>query len=381
MDEHDVNSFLAKFEKAWDKKTGDDLDLANVRIEKRKDHEKKPAIYRFIHNDDVYNRRNHVMLKYKCFTCDRPNMCALNNVMGRINKNYKWCNVCKDFLNSPEEIMRDKIKNDLQEFDFMPEEFKQRYWSRHLTREEFDKFRPFILSIGKGGRIKDSDLSGFEYVECATMNEGRHNFMPYLYNSAHDIIERIGDIRLRCEQCGDEFVSKDFKRHKARSRMLCLACTANLPFCIKDKPFENLEGATVYFKTRYESKFLRFCNKHDMVVENGPETVYPWLHHQLEYRIPYFIRKIGMLVDIKDNHQWRNEEEVNVQKTASRKRVIQDLIDTNTELFKGYVVLYPGNYVKETRKLVVAYHNMTSFKAWARQKKEEKMRIRAANLN
>jgi len=375
MNQDEINVFLTKFEKAWDKKSGDDLDLSNVRIEKRQDHEKKPPIYRFIHNDDVYNRRNHVMLKYKCFTCDRPNMCALNNVMNRINKGYKWCNVCNDFLDSPEEVMRDKITDDVNEFNLMPEEFKQRYWSRYLTQEEFDQFRPYILSIGKG-RIKN--VGNYEYIECATMNEGRHNFMPYLYDPVNDVIERIGDVQLRCEQCGDEFVSKDFKRHKGRARMLCLACTANMPFCIKKKPFENIANETVHFKTRYEAKFLRFCNKHDMIVNDGPDITYPWLHHQLEYRIPYFIKKTGILVDIKDNHQWRNEEEVNLKKTEGRKAIIQELIDNNPELFKGYVVLYPGNYVKETRKIVVAYHDMSSFKAWARLKKQEKLARRQA---
>ena len=376
MNQSDVDTLLSKIERAWDKRTGDYLDLEKVRIEKRQDHEKKPAIYRFCHEDDVYNRKNHIMLRYKCLTCDRENMCALNNVMQRVNKGYKWCNVCKDYLDSPDEILRDKIADDVNEFNLMSQEFRDKYWARYLKVDEFEKFRPFVLGVQKD-RI--TDLGGYEYIECATMNAGRHNFMPYLYHKDKDVVERIVDLKLRCEQCGDMFISKDFKRHKGRSRMLCLACTANMPFCIKDKPFENLVGNTVHYKTRYEAKFLRFCNKHEIEVVNGVDIIYPWLHHQLQYRIPFFIKSLGLLVDIKDNHQWRNEEDMNQLKTKNRMRSIQDFIDANQEMFKDYVVLYPGNYVKETRKMVVAYHQMTSFRAWRRFKKEEKV-MKKSNL-
>lgn len=366
----DIEKLVSNIEKVWDKKTGEDFDLSQVKIEKRQDHEKKPPIFRFIHGDDVYNRKNHVMIKYRCITCDRSNMCALNNVMQRVNKGYLWCGMCKDFLDSPEEIMRDKIADDKKEFELMPEEFKNQYWSMYLTVEEFEKFRPFILGVQKDRIL---DLNSYEYIECATMNNGRHNFMPYLYDKDHDIVERILDVKLRCEQCGDAFHSKDFKRHKGRNRMLCLACTANMPFCIKDKPHENIANTVVTYKTRYEAKFLRFCNKHEIEVVNGVDIVYPWLHHQLQYRIPFFIKSLGLLVDIKDNPQWRNEEEVNPEKTKSRLYTINEFIEANNDLFKDYVVLYPGNYVKETRKMVVAYHNMTSFRAWRREKKNEKI--------
>lgn len=371
MEASDVAILVSKILKAWDKKTGDDLDLSLIRIEKRQDNEKKPAIFRFIHGDDVYNRKNHLMLKYRCLTCDRENACALNNVMQRVNKGYKWCNICKDFLDSPDAVMRDKIADDVKEFEMMSDEFKARYWARYLTVEEFERFRPHILGIQKK-RIESGDLANYEYIECATMNEGRHNFMPYLYDKTRDCVERIGDINLRCEQCGDEFVSKDFKRHKGKSRMLCLNCTANLPYCIKDKPFDNLEGNKIYFKTRYEAKFCRFCNKHGINLLNGVDVPYKWMHYDLNYRIPFFIKRLGLLVDIKDNHAWRNEENMNIEKTRTRASEIADLISKHPDIFKDYVVLYPGNYVKETRKIVVAYHDMTSFRAFRKQQKEIK---------
>jgi hypothetical protein len=371
MDPSDVATLVSKITKAWDKKTGDDLDLGVVRIEMRKETDKKPAIYRFIHGDDVYNRKNYIMLKYKCITCDRENACALNNVMQRVNKNYKWCNMCKDFLETPEAIIKDKIADDVKEFELMPDEFKQRYWSRYLTTAEFEAFRPHILGVQKN-RITSLDLSNYEYIECATMNEGRHNFMPYLYDKTRDVVERIGDLNLRCQQCGDEFISKDFKRHKGRSRMLCLNCTANLPFCIKDKPHENLEGQTINFKTRYEAKFCRFCNKNGMNLSNGVDITYKWLHHELTYRIPFYIKKLGILVDIKDNHAWRNEDGLNARKTEERKAEVERILAAHPDMFKEYVILYPGNYVKETRKMVVAYHEMSSFRAFRKVQKEHK---------
>ena len=212
------------------------------------------------------------------------------------------------------------------------------------------------------------------------MNEGRHNFTPYLYDNKRDVVEKIGDIKLRCEQCGDVFVSKDFKRHKDRSRMLCLQCTANLPHCIKDKPHENLEGTTVHYKTRYEAKFLRFCNKHNLVVVNGPQVVYTYKtaikEYEMSYRIPFFIRKLGLLVDVKDNHAWRREENENPEKTACRKEVINTLMQENPDMFKEYVVLYPGNYVEKTRKMVVVNNEVTSFRAWRKHLKAKKVEVR-----
>jgi hypothetical protein len=370
MDSDNVTKLICNIEKAWDKKTGEELDLTCVKFEKRREDDLKPEVYRFIHNDTVYNRKNNVVMRYRCITCDRVNMCALNNVVQRVNRGYVWCKTCKDFVDSPDQSMQDKIALDRKEFALMPEDSQAAYWSRYLTLEEFNKFKPFILSLQKE-RI--TNLTGYEYIECASMNGGRHNFMPYLYHGDNEAFERIIDLRLQCEQCGDEFLGKDLKRHKGKSRMLCLACTANMPFCIKDKPHENIAGATVHHKTRYEAKFLRFCNKHDMEVNNGIDLVYPWLHHQIQYRVPYFIKQIGLLVDIKDNHQWRSEDGMNAAKTAARKRTVQEYISAHPDIFTGYVVLYPGNYVKETRNMVTVYHHMTSFRAWRKTKKDAKL--------
>jgi len=366
----DVSKLLGNLVRAWDKKTGEELDLNYAKIEKIKESDTKPPIFRFIVRDTVYNRQNHIMLKYRCISCDRENCCALNNVMQRVNKGHTWCNMCRDFLNNPTESLKDKIKDDYEEFCKMPAEFKEQYHSRHLTTEEFEQCRPYVLGLQKK-RFSQEDLNDYEYVECAAMNEGRHNFMPYLYNRRRDSIERISDINLRCHQCGDEFVSKDFKRHKGRANILCLNCTANLPFCVKDKPFENLEGDTIHFKTRYESKFCRFCNKHCIVLSDGLEIKYKYLHLELDYRIPFYIKKLGLLVDIKDNHNQRNEEGLNADKTACRNQEINNLIQAHPDMFNSYVVLHPGNYVKETRKIVVAYHNTTSFRAFRKTLKKD----------
>ena len=380
MDASNVAKLVSNLIRVWDKKTGDDLNLSAIRIEKRKDHETKPEIFRFIHGDCVYNRKNSVMIHYKCITCARENTCALNNVVQRVNKGHLWCNMCKDFLDEPDQTIKSKVLEDAQEFESMPGDFKDKYFKKNLVEEEFERFRPWILSMQKG-RI--SSFGGYKYIQAACMNEGRHNFAPYLYDTSRDVVEKICDIKLRCEQCGDVFVSKDFKRHKGRSRMLCLLCTANLPFCIKDKPHENLEGVNVSYKTRYEAKFLRFCNKHNMVVVNGPEVVYnyvtPEKEYEFTYRIPFFIKKLGLLVDVKDNHAWRREEDDNPEKTVCRKAVIQNLIVENPDMFKEYVVLYPGNYVDRTRKMVVSNNEVTSFRAWRKHLKAKKMEARSSS--
>ena len=164
MDTSNVTKLVSNLIRVWDKKTGDDLNLHSIRIEKRKDHETKPEIFRLIHEDTVYNRKNNIMMHYKCITCDRENTCALNNVIQRVNKDYRWCNMCKDFLDAPDQQILAKVKQDAAEFEQMPEDFKEKYNKKYLCEGEFEKFRPWIISMQKGRLTCFDD---YTYVHAA----------------------------------------------------------------------------------------------------------------------------------------------------------------------------------------------------------------------
>lgn len=349
----EASTLLSNIVDVWEHRTALRLALTSESPAKIVLHHNKgreTGILRFLHSGKVYDRKSNMMIRYRCIACSRELVCSLNNVMRRMNRRVFDCRMCRHFTHgqdgpwthSNEAFL--KSVGESSALDVIRDRF--------LTPHEFDALRGSIESFQRG---KFTDLTLFEYIPLvsSTLDTGsRHvSLRPYLYDRTRDVFEKIEDVCMVCQMCGDRFTTPSLKRFVGLECVTCLECSGGMPYRSKDKWLENCNGEPVSYRSRYEAKFIRFCNKYGMKVNDGPIVSYVWLGHRIEYRIPYVVRALGLLVDIKDNPTWARERD-NEDKAAVRTSAISCIIAESPDMFREHTTCFPGNYVRETRRML-----------------------------
>jgi len=175
MEEYYRNILLNNIIEIKNKKTNDLLDLSKLKIDKlvHMYSNTKVPVYRFIYEENIIKKNNDYQIKYKCIMCDSIREVALNNTLRKINKNIIRCNTCKElyefkkqnqseymkntFKNHGKIIQKirennnisllEKLKMDQKFFNNYDDDFKDNYFKRNMTIEEFNYIRPKIMSI------------------------------------------------------------------------------------------------------------------------------------------------------------------------------------------------------------------------------------------
>ena len=369
----EIDKLTSKLANIYDKKKDILIDVNQISIKSisHKYSNTKVPIYRFHINDEVITKNNDYVIDYICLHCDRKITCALNNITRKINKGITKCRTCKELDEHKRHIQSeymkssrgkptehniknnkisilDKIQADIAVFDDMDDDWKDNYYKRHMTCEEFDYIRPKINSIQKGKIKNVNDLQYYPVVSIS--NQSR--FCPYLYNKKNDCIEKIKDIEFVCDSCNDTFMSTDLISHKNKIKCLCRDCnlTNNI---FKIRKYRNISDEPILYQSKFELKFIRFCNENKIKLVNGPKISYNWGDKGRTYRVDFFIPKLNLLIEIKDNHIW-HKEQVNCGKWQAK---LEGVSKYNNIHSSSFIIIFPKNYVKLTKQLSEDYWN------------------------
>ena len=342
----------------------------------------KVPLYRFFFDkQDIITRNNHYNVTYKCINCESIHKVALNNILRKINKNIKNCKICKEheeakknnhscilknyYYNIKNNIqpvqdkievkLLDKLDNDKRAFDNYDTEFKENYFRRNMDSQEFEYLRNKIISIQNKKFYMTSD---FIYYPCVSISN-QTRFLPYLYSKINNNIEKIVNVEFKCDNCGHHFISKDLHSHKNRIKALCKDCnlTNNI---YKIRTFKNLCNETICYQSKFELKFIRYCNENKIVLINGPKILYNMVNSnkQHSYRVDFAIPKLKLLIEIKDNHIWHRDQ-VNSgkwdQKVAGVNTFIENKHEYKNVIYEKYIIIFPKNYVYECENIVNEY--------------------------
>lgn len=355
----------------------------------------KVPLYRFFFNknstdnftefeENIITRNNHYNITYKCIKCDSIHKVALNNILRKINNNITNCKICKEYEelkrnnhsiklktyyyniknNTNQDIklenkikikLIDKLDNDKTKFDNIDDEFKDNYFRRNMDNQEFEYIRKKIISFQNKKFIMTDD---FVYYPCVSISN-QTRFSPYLYSKINNNIEKIVNIELKCENCSSIFISKNLHSHKNKIKALCKDCnlTNNI---FKIRSFKNLANETICYQSKFELKFIRYCNENKILVINGPKISYNRENSNKShsYRVDFAIPKLKLLIEIKDNHIWHRDQVASgkwEEKVKGVDNFLQNKHMYNDVIYEKYIIIFPKNYVNECKNILNKY--------------------------
>ena len=324
------------------KSSNECIDIKQVKLLQTSSKNQKP-IWQFHYKDKTLKRNNSLEVTYKCHTCQRENMVALNTLLKKISKGVINCNTCR--LGGDNLTMIDRLQRDQEEFDSMDDDFKSAYFRHHLTREEFNHITPYILSFHHSKFLMTED---FEYWPCVAIPH-QSRYCPYIYDKRRDVLEKANYINYICANCGDIFESHDLCVQKNRHKVLCKECG----FCantLKIKCAKNIQGESIEYQSKHDLKFIKFCNEHHLHLRNGPRVTYLCPSNKdRTYTIKFLIESLGLLIDIKDMHSLHKKQLSKGVWAAKEHSALQYALEHKLT----YKIVFPKNYVEFCRSLLV----------------------------
>ena len=95
------------------------------------------------------------------------------------------------------------------------------------------------------------------------------------------------------------------------------------------------------YQSKFELKFIRYCNEHKIDITNGPKVAYRMNNKNCTYKVDFAIPKIKTLIEIKDNHIWHREQ-VTSGKWGEKIKGVDNYIITSS-MYSNFKVIFPKN--------------------------------------
>jgi hypothetical protein len=227
----------------------------------------------------------------------------------------------------PLSLREQKAESDVL-FDEYDDDFKDTYYSYHLTDEDYKRVSKNIISL-QNGKYKIEDL---EYWAVFKTNN-QMLFSSVFYDKANDLIIKANQPILRCENCGNDWRAKTLEKFKNCHKILCSSCTlCNKTFKIRTT--KNCVNDSILYQSKLELNFINWCNNNSIIVKNGPTIPCIERKYKVDFRIN------DLLIEIKDNHYIKNDAKINAVKEAIEKGI-----------YKEYYLITPDVWVNTLKTI------------------------------
>lgn len=364
MDQQDRENLLLNIKYIANKKTSKKVDIDTLRFvyHTGKYSNTKIPIYKIELNGKVLSRNNPYKICYECIICGCENLVNLDNIARKINRNRRCCKHCQNSIDEkraaqsefmtgknireyskPQKIYKRDIRgHDLitlsrEKFSEMDDDFVETYFRKHLTEEEYNRIKDKILSF-QHGKMKSEDYEYYPYI-CVW---NQSVFSPKLFNKEKAVFETPSYVEFRCELCGKSFVNRDLYIQKNKLKIYCQDCG----FCnrtFKIRSTQNYIGEKITYQSKYELKFIKFCNQHKIRVLDGPTLLYTWNDKtNLRYRVDFYLPDLDWIVELKDHHHYHRQQ-VECGKWDAKLKAVDAVLNNDT--FAKYLLIFPKNYV------------------------------------
>ena len=291
----------------------------------------KIPIYKLIIDNKPISRNNSYLVLYTCQTCNIQNEITLNLFMRKVNKETKCCENCKnneeekcknqsqfmkenihkirsgDYIKEVIKVksnsLEEHLKKSNEDWNLEDESFKEHYFINHLTDEDYIRISPKIISISND---KIQSLSEWIYFPTYRIyNQSR--FTPMLIHKTENRTEKPNYIKFRCDNCEGEYVHRDIELVKNHLKLLCQQCSlVNKKFNLRKKTLK--DGTSILWQSIPERRFIEWCEENKIKIKNGPTVLYTFKEKQHKYRVDFELPDKKLLIEIKDNHCWHNEQ-------------------------------------------------------------------------
>jgi len=326
---------------------------------------KKNSIYHITLNDKHLSKRDVLNIKYKCITCEAVHIVGTTQFLRKINKCSYRCGLCvnKDdvkklnhsyYLSSldnkdtrnvqrvpllPLSLKEQKEDSDrlFEEYD---DDFKDTYYSYHLTNEDYKRISKNIISL-QNGKYKIEDL---EYWAVFKTNN-QMLFSSVFYDYANNLVIKANQPILRCDNCNNDWRAKTLEKYKNSHKILCSSCTlCNKTYKIRTT--KNCINDIILYQSKLELNFINWCNNNSIIVKNGPVISYVFQDIKRNYKVDFMIN--DLLIEIKDNHIWYRND-IKSGKNDAKIIAVKEAIQNGD--YKEYYLITPDIWVN-TLKII-----------------------------
>ena len=234
-----------------------------------------------------------------CYKCKEQNPEKIDRQSKYITKSYKDFGKVQKLKQQPEKNTYEIIKKTENEFEKETQDFKNQYFEKNLTIDEFKRIIKDIKSID-GVEIENKKVEYFPIFKC-------NNQMKYSPSVLiNDKIHRFKNLEFYCSMCADDFKARN-EKNKAINGTLCPSCNfSNKIF--KFKSIKNLNGKNVIYQSSPELKLIEHCNKNKILIKNGPKIEYDFMGKRKLYKVDFEIPSKRLLIEVKDMHIWHREQ-------------------------------------------------------------------------
>lgn len=296
-------------------------------------------IHHFRYDNTIVRRKNKIVISYNCVKCKRENILSLNNIISKIDRNKSTCNSCQSILlqdysfGDNNSSLLGKMKNDERDFLNMDQTFQDNYHRKIMSAVQFNLLRKNMKTFQNEKYIISDDITYFPYFRN---NPSMKCFEPMFYDKIRDTIEKPLNIKFECNHCGYTFVNKNLNNYRNKPYILCKKC--EIDFGPTKQKNIDVMGTNVSYKTKFQNKFLKNCNKNELKCVNGPIFEFAYNDDLKKSHIDYFLPNLNIYIDVVGNKEFQNDD-----KPYARRNAVQILIYQ----CKGqYFQVYPKNYLK-----------------------------------
>jgi hypothetical protein len=224
----------------------------------------KVPIFKLVVNTTPISRNNSYVVRYSCQSCNTQSEITLNLFMRKVNKHTTRCESCRnqdiDKCNTQSNFMKENfqkiiageyikeiikvkssslethIQKSVDDYEMEDDDFKNIYFLKHLSIEDYVRVIPKILSFGND---KITELNDWNYFPTFRIyNQTRYT--PMLIHKTENRTEKPHYIKFKCDNCECEFIHRDLEIVKNHIKILCQTCSlTNRVFHLRKKILKN----------------------------------------------------------------------------------------------------------------------------------------------
>lgn len=293
-------------------------------------------------NDKMIHRKNKFQVNYNCVECGRNNDISLNTLMSKIDR-HKWnCSTCMNLLvdlNSCTGLfdtalnktdVQLKIINDKNDFNAMDVDFRQKYFDKFMMEQTFSRIKLNVIGFQND---KYTDINSIQYVDVYRNNPSYKCYEPMIYITTNDTIQYPINVTVFCSLCGYKYKTKNLNSFRNKETICCKMCETE----IHNK---NKKEQDLFYKTKLQQKFIKYCKSSDICIKNGPRITYNF-NGLKTWNIHFELPQNNMYIEVVGNLEKQYED-------SERTKYIKSYANENNYT---YVQIYPKNFVKVTKTL------------------------------
>lgn len=264
----------------------------------------------------LLTKKMKYMVTYNCFNCERRCIISLCNFLTKINRTNRKCETCANTavinvttstLNDVEEKeiieelpLIEVIEDANNEFNNMDYDYVHDYFCIYLDNYEYIRIKNKIISLENNKYIIDTsqqqntiNVENLIYYPIFKRKVD-DTFIPIFYDTINDVLIKTQNIVLTCDKCNDTFMISHLHLLKNQYKVLCDNCRSNKKLLRTYKTY-NIQGEHVTYSTPLQLKFINFCKKNNIDMNNGPTCTFSLNYNEYKFNVDYYIPQLTLI--------------------------------------------------------------------------------------